>query len=74
MEKVDKKFIEEIKRKVEKELREKEISVIEYWKSEIEKIYNKRSTTLASLQIELKSLCEKMENRVKLLKKECQGL
>lgn len=66
---MDKAFLEQMKKKVARELAEREISVIEFWKEEIEKILHKKTESLAALQQEMRNLSERMENRLKIIKK-----
>jgi len=66
---MDKAFVEEMRKRVEKELNEKELSVTQYWKEELEKLLKKPAESLSALQVELKNLSARMENRVKALKK-----
>jgi len=66
---MDRAFVEEMRKRVEKELNEKELSAIQYWKEELEKLLKKPSESLSSLQVELKNLSARMENRLKALKK-----
>ncbi len=66
---MDKAFIEQMKKKIEKELAEREISVVEFWKEEIENLLNKKSESLSSVQVDMKNLTTRMQNRVKTLKR-----
>ena len=66
---MDRAFVEEMRRRVEKELNEKELSVTQFWKEEIEKLLKKPAESLGALQVELKNLSARMENRLKALKK-----
>ena len=66
---MDKAFMEQMKKRVEKELAEKEISVVEFWKQELNLILHRQTTNLSALQQELQNLCVRMENRTKTLKK-----
>lgn len=66
---MDKAFMEQMKKKVEKELAEREVSVIAFWQEEIEKLLQKKSDSLSSLQVDLKNLTARMQNRVRTLKK-----
>jgi len=65
----EKTFIAEFKKKVEKELAERELKEVEFWKTELEKISKKKVESLASLQLELKDFIHRMENRIRSLKK-----
>ena len=66
---MDRAFVEEMRKRVEKELNEKELSAIQYWKEELEKLLKKPAESLSALQVELKNLVARMENRLKALKK-----
>jgi len=66
---MDKAFVEQMKRKVENELREREIQATEYWLSELIKVYEKRHQQMADLQVDLQNLVAKMRTRLKTLKK-----
>lgn len=66
---MDKAFVEQMKRKVENELREREIQATEYWLSELIKVYEKRHQQMADLQVDMQTLVAKMRTRLKTLKK-----
>jgi len=66
---MDKSFAEEMRKRVEKELQDKELATVQYWKEEAEKIVKKPSESLSALQVDLKSLISRMETRLKTLKK-----
>jgi hypothetical protein len=66
---MDRAFVEEMRKRVEKELNEKELAAIHFWKEELEKLLKKPAESLSALQVELKNLIARMENRLKALKK-----
>jgi hypothetical protein len=66
---MDKSFAEEMRKRVEKELQDKELAIVQYWKEEAEKIVKKPSESLSALQVDLKSLISRMETRLRTLKK-----
>lgn len=66
---MDKAFLEQMKKKVEKELTEREISVVEFWKEEIEKLLHKKTESLSALQQDLRNLSSRMENRLNVIKR-----
>ena len=66
---MDKAFLEQMKKRVEKELTEREISVIEFWKEEIEKNLHQKTESLSALQQNLQNLISRMENRLKIIRK-----
>lgn len=66
---MDKAFIEQMKKKVEQELRAKETEVITFWKDELEKLVRKNTESLAALQVDLKALLARMDNRLKAVRR-----
>ena len=66
---MDKAFIEQMKKKVEQELRSKETEVITFWKEELEKVVRKNTESLAALQVDTKALLARMETRLKAVKR-----
>jgi phosphoenolpyruvate-protein kinase (PTS system EI component) len=66
---MDKAFLEQMRKKVEKELTEREISVVEFWKEEIEKLLHKKTESLSALQQDLRDLSSRMENRLNVIKR-----
>jgi hypothetical protein len=70
---LDKAVVAEMQRKVQREIIERERRLLEYWRAEVEKIYRKRHEGLAGLQLEIKGLLERMDNRMRMLRKEGEG-
>jgi hypothetical protein len=66
---MDKAFIEQMKKKLEQELRSKETEVIGFWKEELEKVVRKNTESLAALQVDIKTLLARMETRLKAVKR-----
>jgi hypothetical protein len=64
---MNEKLIRELKRKFEIETHKKEAEIVEYWKKEIDLIYKKKYDSLSSLQVDVKALMERMNNRVTML-------
>jgi len=62
-------LLKKMKKKVEEEMVRKEIEMISYWKGEIEKILAKKHEGLGSLQIEMQNFLQRMQNRMKILKR-----
>lgn len=62
-------FIKEFQERYEKKMREKEIEMLEHWKSQLDKIIAMRPESIASLQTQLAKTAEMMANRLKILKK-----
>jgi hypothetical protein len=64
---INEKVVRELKRKFEVEMNKREAEVIEHWRIELEVIYRKRYENLSSLQVDMKNLMERMNNRVSIL-------
>jgi hypothetical protein len=65
----DQAFIKEMQTRFEKKIKENEISLLEYWKSHIDKLLTMKPEGIASLQLQIKKITDMMENRIKILKK-----
>ena len=66
---MDKAFLEQMKKKVEKELAQKEIEVVQFWKDEVEKISRHKTESLSAMQQELQKLTARMNNRLDIIKR-----
>jgi len=64
---INEKILRDLKKKFEMEMHRKEAEIVEYWRKEIESIYRKRYDNLGSLQVELKTLIDRMANRAAIL-------
>jgi hypothetical protein len=63
-------FIKEYQAKFDKKLKENEISLLEHWKSQLDKVLSMKPEGIGSLQLQIKRISDMMENRMKILKKE----
>jgi hypothetical protein len=63
-------FIKELQARFDKKLKEHEISVVEYWRSQLDKLISMKPDGIASLQLQMKRISDMMTNRLKILKKE----
>lgn len=66
-------WAKEMKKKVEEEMVRKEMETIFYWKGEVDKILVKRPESLATFQIEVRNLLQRMQNRIRVLKTSFPG-
>ena len=66
---MDKAFVEQMKKKLEKELADREASVVAFWEEEVEKIVHKNSESLSALQQDLKNLLTRMKNRLQTIRR-----
>ncbi len=60
--------LKQLKKKVEEELRQRELALLEYWLKELKAIEAKRHRDLASLQTDLRILADRMDTRFRRLK------
>lgn len=66
-------FIKEYQDRFEKKIRENEISSLEHWKAQLDKIIAMRQDSVASTQSQITKISEMMANRIKILKKGQNG-
>jgi hypothetical protein len=66
---MDKAFVEQMQRKIEKQLVQKEIEVLEFWQEEVDKLLHKKSESLSALLQEFGELSKKMKNRLEIVKR-----
>ncbi len=67
---MNEKMARELKRKFEIEQSKHEAEVLDHWRAELDIIYKKRYESLASLQVDMKQLMEKMNNRIVMLRRQ----
>ncbi len=65
---MDDALIRQLKNRVEDELRQRELALLEFWLQELKAIVAKRHKELAGLQTDLKSFVARMETRLRTLK------
>ncbi len=61
-------LIRQLKQKVDEELRQRELALLEFWLQELKTIDAKRHKELAALQSDLKNFIGRMETRLRTLK------
>jgi hypothetical protein len=64
---INEKIVREMKKKFEHEMNKREIEIVEHWRQELDVIYRKRYENLSSVQVDIKSLMERMKNRASIL-------
>jgi hypothetical protein len=67
---MNEKLARELKRKFEIEQNRHEAEVLEHWRIELDTIYKKKYESLASLQVDMKNLMDRMNNRVVMLRRQ----
>ena len=63
-------FVKGLQAKLDGKIRETEISVLEYWKEQIDKVLVLKPEGVAALQTHVKKISEMMGNRIKIMKRE----
>jgi len=58
-----------MQRKIEKQLVQKEIEVVEFWQQEVAKLLHKKTESLSALLQEFGELSKKMKNRLEVVKR-----
>ena len=66
---MDKAFVEQMQRKIEKQLVQKEIEVVEFWQQEVDKLLHKKTESLSALLQDFGELSKKMKNRLEIVKR-----
>ncbi len=61
-------LIKQLKNRVEEQLRQRELALLDFWLQEFKNIMAKRHNELASLQSDVKNFIARMETRVRTLK------
>ena len=64
---VDHKMIRELQKKFELEMNKREIEITENWRKELEVIYKKKYENLNGLLNDIRTLMERMTNRITIL-------
>jgi predicted component of type VI protein secretion system len=65
---MDPAVFKQINQRVQEELLKKEIEVVQYGLTELERLLEKRHQDMASLLVDIKNLVQKYQNRLKTLK------
>ena len=65
---MDEALIKQLKNRVEEELRQRELALLEFWLQEFKNIMAKRHNELAGLQSDVKNFVARMETRLRTLK------
>ncbi len=65
---MDEALIRQLKQKVEEELRQRELALLEFWLQELKAIDAKHHKELAALQTDLRNFLSRIETRLRTLK------
>jgi hypothetical protein len=63
-------FLKEIQTRFDRKVRENEISLLEYWKEQVDRVAVLKPEGIAALQMQVRKISEMMANRIRTLKRE----
>jgi argininosuccinate lyase len=62
-------LVKEIQLRFDRKLKENEITLLEYWKEQLERVGAMKPEGVAALQLQVKNISEMMANRIRMLKR-----
>jgi len=63
-------LVKEIQARFDRKVRENEISLLEYWKEQVDRVAVLKPEGIAALQMQIRKISEMMANRIRTLKRE----
>ncbi len=63
-------FVKGLQSKLDGKIKETELSVLEYWKGQIDKVLALKPESVAAMQTHVRKISEMMGNRIKIMKRE----
>jgi hypothetical protein len=63
-------LVKEIQARFVRKFREQEISILEYWKEQVEQVAALKPEGIAALQMHVRKISDRMANRIRTLKRE----
>jgi len=63
-------LLKEIQTRFERKLKESEITLLEHWKEQVDRVALMKPEGVAALQQQVKKISEMMANRIRMLKRE----
>jgi len=63
-------MIREIQGRFERKVKENEISLLEYWKDQLDRVSAMKPEGVAALQVQVRKIADMMANRIRTLKRE----
>jgi hypothetical protein len=63
-------FLKEVQARFDRKMRENEISLLEYWKEQVDRVAASKPEGVAALQMQVRKISDMMANRVRTLKRE----
>jgi hypothetical protein len=62
-------LLKEIQTRFDRKLKEEEITLLEYWKEQVDRVALMKPEGVAALQMQVRKISEMMANRIRILKK-----
>jgi hypothetical protein len=59
----------EIQARMDRKLKESEITILEYWKEQVDRVAAMKPEGIAALQMQVRKISEMMTNRIRILKR-----
>ncbi len=63
-------LLKEIKTQFDRKLKEEEITLLEYWKEQVDRVTLMKPEGVAALQMQVKKISDMMSNRIRILKRD----
>jgi len=63
-------FLKEIQARLERKVKDNEITLLEYWKEQVDRVAAMKPEGIAALQLQVRKISEMMANRIRILKRE----
>jgi hypothetical protein len=63
-------LLKEVQTRFDRKLKEEEISLLEYWKEQVDRVTLMKPEGVAALQTQVKKISEMMANRIRILKRD----
>jgi len=63
-------LLKEIQARLERKVKDNEITLLEYWKEQVDRVAAMKPEGIAALQLQVKKISEMMANRIRILKRE----
>jgi hypothetical protein len=63
-------LLKEIQARIDRKLKEEEITLLEYWKEQVDRVALMKPEGIAALQMQVRKISEMMANRIRMLKRD----
>ena len=63
-------LLKEIQTRLERKMKDHEITLLEYWKEQVDRVAALKPEGIAALQLQVRKISEMMANRIRILKRE----